>query len=184
MTAVVAGRARALIGAALLAGCTVGPDYQDPTIEVPSRFASGGGADSATLAPIAWWQSFRDPVLNRLIRQGLEPDSAYVAAALRESQHEVSVLDALASLVNLFAVRHALSPADEEHRFGHGKAEALAGLERVAAQQRPQVRAQHRRVVQLDGALDVTLPVFLGLLNHSGDEVEVEGFELFSERHG
>lgn len=39
-----------------------------------------------------------------------------------------SCLDALASLVNLFAVRHSLSPADEEHRFGHGKAEALAGL--------------------------------------------------------
>ncbi|QFU77736.1 cation diffusion facilitator family transporter [Halioglobus maricola] len=39
-----------------------------------------------------------------------------------------SGLDALASLINLFAVHHALSPADEEHRFGHGKAEALAGL--------------------------------------------------------
>ncbi|TGD70977.1 cation diffusion facilitator family transporter [Mangrovimicrobium sediminis] len=39
-----------------------------------------------------------------------------------------SLLDSLASLVNLFAVRHALSPADREHRFGHGKAEALAGL--------------------------------------------------------
>lgn len=39
-----------------------------------------------------------------------------------------SLLDALASLVNLFAVRHALMPADDEHRFGHGKAEALAGL--------------------------------------------------------
>ena len=39
-----------------------------------------------------------------------------------------STLDALASLVNLYAVRHALSPADREHRFGHGKAEALAGL--------------------------------------------------------
>ncbi|MEH6583821.1 MAG: cation diffusion facilitator family transporter [Halioglobus sp.] len=43
-----------------------------------------------------------------------------------------STLDALASLVNLFAVRHALSPADEEHRFGHGKAEALAGLGQAA----------------------------------------------------
>jgi len=39
-----------------------------------------------------------------------------------------SVLDALASLINLVAVRHALTPADKEHRFGHGKAEALAGL--------------------------------------------------------
>ncbi|MGH6933167.1 MAG: cation diffusion facilitator family transporter [Dongiaceae bacterium] len=39
-----------------------------------------------------------------------------------------SLLDAAASLVNLFAVRHALSPADREHRFGHGKAEPLAAL--------------------------------------------------------
>jgi ferrous-iron efflux pump FieF len=39
-----------------------------------------------------------------------------------------SGLDILASTLNLFAVRHALEPADREHRFGHGKAEALAGL--------------------------------------------------------
>lgn len=39
-----------------------------------------------------------------------------------------SMLDAAASLVNLFAVRQALAPADREHRFGHGKAEPLAGL--------------------------------------------------------
>jgi ferrous-iron efflux pump FieF len=39
-----------------------------------------------------------------------------------------SMLDAAASLVNLFAVRQALTPADREHRFGHGKAEPLAGL--------------------------------------------------------
>lgn len=39
-----------------------------------------------------------------------------------------SVLDAAASLVNLFAVRHAFRPPDHEHRFGHGKIEALAAL--------------------------------------------------------
>ncbi len=39
-----------------------------------------------------------------------------------------SVFDSLASLFNLFAVRQALIPADKEHRFGHGKAEALSGL--------------------------------------------------------
>lgn len=43
-----------------------------------------------------------------------------------------SLLDALASLVNLFAVRHALTPADREHRFGHGKAEALAAMAQSA----------------------------------------------------
>ena len=39
-----------------------------------------------------------------------------------------SSLDLIASLVTFVAVRHALTPADADHRFGHGKAEALAGL--------------------------------------------------------
>jgi ferrous-iron efflux pump FieF len=43
-----------------------------------------------------------------------------------------SLLDAAASLLTLFAVRHAVQPADAEHRFGHGKAEALASLGQAA----------------------------------------------------
>lgn len=43
-----------------------------------------------------------------------------------------SLLDVGASIVNLIAIRHALTPADKEHRFGHGKAEALAGLGQAA----------------------------------------------------
>lgn len=39
-----------------------------------------------------------------------------------------SILDSLASIINLVAVSHALTPADREHRFGHGKAESLSGL--------------------------------------------------------
>lgn len=39
-----------------------------------------------------------------------------------------SMLDAAASIINLFAVRVALEPPDHDHRFGHGKAEPLAGL--------------------------------------------------------
>lgn len=39
-----------------------------------------------------------------------------------------SALDATASLLNFFAVYAALQPADREHRYGHGKAEALSAL--------------------------------------------------------
>lgn len=42
-----------------------------------------------------------------------------------------STLDLVASLVVLLAVRIAAAPADHEHRFGHGKAEALASLLQV-----------------------------------------------------
>ena len=41
-------------------------------------------------------------------------------------------LDLLASLVTLYGVRVAATPADLDHRFGHGKAEALAALFQVA----------------------------------------------------
>jgi ferrous-iron efflux pump FieF len=42
-----------------------------------------------------------------------------------------SGLDLIASLIVLHAVRIAAQPADHEHRYGHGKAEALAALVQV-----------------------------------------------------
>ena len=65
-------------------------------------------------------------IVAKLIAWGVS-DSLSLLATLIDS-----TLDALASLINLLAVRHALSPADREHRFGHGKAEALAGLGQAA----------------------------------------------------
>ncbi len=56
---------------------------------------------------IAWWQS----------------GAVSLLAGLTDS-----LLDGAASLLNLIAVHYALRPADEDHRYGHGKAEALAGL--------------------------------------------------------
>ena len=50
-------------------------------------------------------------------------DSVSIMATLLDSS-----LDVLASVINLVAVRHALQPADNEHRFGYGKAEALSGI--------------------------------------------------------
>ncbi|SGZ05901.1 cation diffusion facilitator family transporter [Moritella viscosa] len=49
--------------------------------------------------------------------------SASILASLTDS-----FLDIGASIINLFAIKYALEPADDAHRFGHGKAESLAGL--------------------------------------------------------
>ena len=43
-----------------------------------------------------------------------------------------SAMDIFASLINLYAVRAAARPADEDHAYGHGKAESLAGLFQAA----------------------------------------------------
>ncbi len=73
-----------------------------------ATYASVATAASLIFAKAwAWWQS----------------DSVSMLATLTDSS-----LDLLSSLVTLFAIYHALQPADKEHRFGHGKAEPLAGL--------------------------------------------------------
>jgi cation diffusion facilitator family transporter len=61
----------------------------------------------ASAKAVAWWLS----------------GSVSLLAGLTDS-----LLDGAASLLNLIAVHYALRPADEDHRYGHGKAEALAGL--------------------------------------------------------
>lgn len=43
-----------------------------------------------------------------------------------------SVVDLFASLTNILVLRFALQPADENHAFGHGKAESLAALAQSA----------------------------------------------------
>ena len=43
-----------------------------------------------------------------------------------------SLLDAIGSVVTLVAIQHSPQPADHEHRFGHGKVEALAALTQSA----------------------------------------------------
>lgn len=82
-------------------------------------------AESASLIRWATYASVSVAVFLitvKLIAWG-RSDSVSLLATLVDS-----VLDAFASIINLIAVRHALTPADKEHRFGHGKAEALAGL--------------------------------------------------------
>lgn len=53
----------------------------------------------------------------------LATDSVAMLSSLADS-----LLDLLASGITLFAVKVAISPADREHRFGHGKSEGIAGL--------------------------------------------------------
>lgn len=73
-----------------------------------ATYASVAVACTLILAKLAAW---------------LATDSVSMLSTLLDS-----LLDAAASMVNLVAVHHALTPADREHRFGHGKAEPLAAL--------------------------------------------------------
>ncbi|MFP5213764.1 MAG: TolC family protein, partial [Acidobacteriota bacterium] len=67
--------------AVLLAGCTLGPDYRRPAIDVPQTFRFEE-KDARETADIDWWKSFEDPVLDSLIGEALTNNlSIKVAAA-------------------------------------------------------------------------------------------------------
>jgi multidrug efflux system outer membrane protein len=55
---------------ALLAGCTMGPDYVRPSVNTPSvfRFEPKETADTANLE---WWKQFGDPILDAMIVEAL-----------------------------------------------------------------------------------------------------------------
>jgi NodT family efflux transporter outer membrane factor (OMF) lipoprotein len=67
------------IATALLAACTVGPNFVKPTVHAPARFARGDAVASTELisdmdasAPDAeFWRNFNDPLLTRLVDQAL-----------------------------------------------------------------------------------------------------------------
>ncbi|HEU4958565.1 MAG TPA: hypothetical protein VFT40_13175, partial [Sphingomicrobium sp.] len=63
----------ATIALCLTAGCVQGPNYQKPTVEVPSnyRFSDQAFLVRAPVDDQQWWTSFGDPVLDGLIRECL-----------------------------------------------------------------------------------------------------------------
>ena len=75
--------------AALLAGCTVGPNYERPKIAVPGGYAEAGAADALPDAEFAaWWRKFDDPLLSNLIERALDQnlDVGAAAARIREAR--------------------------------------------------------------------------------------------------
>jgi multidrug efflux system outer membrane protein len=74
-----------LLAAAVLAGCTLGPDYRRPAIDAPTAFRFNG-TEAHDTANTAWWQLFNDPELNRLIGIALVENYDVQIAAARIEQ--------------------------------------------------------------------------------------------------
>ena len=79
----------------------------------------------ARLVTMAAWTAMCVATLLMIVKLGAwwHTGSVSLLASLVDS-----LLDMMASLINLVIVRYSLQPADHEHSFGHGKAESLAAL--------------------------------------------------------
>ena len=70
---------------AVLAGCTLGPNYQRPQIPSPAAFQYEP-KDAAATADTLWWKQFQDPVLDQLIAEALLHNTNIQIAAANVEQ--------------------------------------------------------------------------------------------------
>ena len=85
--------------AVLLAGCTVGPNYKRPTVNVPTDYRGAMAAQPATVTSLGnekWWEVYQDPVLTQLIHTALQQNYDVRIAATRvlEAQDQLGIVRA------------------------------------------------------------------------------------------
>ena len=80
----------ALAAGVLLAGCTLGPDYKRPEVDLPKDL---GVAQGAKPADAQWWKLFHDPVLDKLVDEALAAnrDLAVAAERIEEARAQVRI---------------------------------------------------------------------------------------------
>jgi multidrug efflux system outer membrane protein len=77
-----------------ITGCTLGPDYQRPPVLTPDNYRGVQGTPVAeSLADTPWWEVFKDPVLQELIREALNNnyDLRTAAARVEEARAQIGV---------------------------------------------------------------------------------------------
>ena len=81
--------------AMLLAGCTVGPGYSRPDMDLPKGY---GVAQASVPEPERWWAVFNDPVLDHMVDEALAANRDLRAAAERIEQSRAQVMIQRAAL--------------------------------------------------------------------------------------
>jgi len=108
-----------LAAASALAGCTVGPNYVKPDVPVEKSWDATGAAGAPNPAELSgWWQTFRDPELERLVAEALRSNLDLKLA-------EARVRDARAQLVIARSAGLPFLNASASDAWGGGSANII-----------------------------------------------------------
>jgi len=85
-----------LVSGAFAAACSFAPEYKRPEAGAPAEYRFAQPNESASIADLPWWQVFKDPVLQDLIRAALQnnQDLALAVARVDESRANVGIAKA------------------------------------------------------------------------------------------
>jgi outer membrane protein, multidrug efflux system len=151
-------RLLASLGALVLGGCMVGPDYERPTVPLPDAFA---GADAATAAaqavPPAWWRLFDDAVLDALVETALANNTDIIQAVARIEEADA----------NVRVVNSALYP----QLNGAGTGARTAFSTKVAAPEPANAILQNNLLLELSASFEVD---FWGKLRRASEAARAQ----------
>lgn len=119
--------AASVVAAALLAGCTVGPNYERPNLAVPAGYARGADAPGSTVDPATWWTAFGDARLTALVEKAVagNPDIAVAASRVRAAR--------LQEIVARAAGKPAINASAQASRVEFSRNAGFASLARLFA---------------------------------------------------
>ena len=79
------------VAALMLAGCTLGPAYERPALDVPPAYRATADTAAAAWPPEDWWRNFGAPELNGLIERARAYNNDLAAAAARVVQADAQI---------------------------------------------------------------------------------------------
>jgi len=95
--------------ASMLAACAMGPDYKRPEVKTPDSFrGQSAQLDEKSLADLAWWDLYRDPVLEKLVKIALQQNyDVRIAIARVEEFRAAAGISGLGSIPQISAAGSA-----------------------------------------------------------------------------
>ena len=113
----------------LLAGCAVGPQYQEPTVNMADAYLYQNGTETNADGSIKeivkndyWWQQFNDPTLNALVR-----DMQKQSIPLKQAAERINMANSYKSIVESFKVP-TISLGGGYYNYQISKNDSLAGV--------------------------------------------------------
>ena len=84
---------------AIIAGCSVGPNYHRPPVNAPAMFRSNEEGTNALSAALEWWQVYEDDTLRALINEALTNNYDLRIAAARVEEARAAAMQARSQFV-------------------------------------------------------------------------------------
>ena len=114
---------RSLLGialAALLASCSLGPDYQSPTFPFARSYPGQGQGAPVLLSNAEWWKRFKDPTLDALIARAIAGNLDLASAKERvlQAKAELRSVAGPASLNSSAQIRETAANGSDFQQVG------------------------------------------------------------------